>query len=663
MNLDQLSGLGQKRKEKLGILGIRSIKDLMMHMPSRYEWIESDLAEFHHNPGNIFHIEVFIKSVQQKPKYLLYEGYADQKRISILFFHQNYRRQTIRPNGSYFFVGRLKEWKGRLQMVNPTLAKSAAAEGRTYLPVYPLTKGITQPMLRGWIGEALKSHRLPNNENPVAFPDLITSEEALRQMHFPGSPEDFEMARKRLAADEIVRYQLAQRLTSERDRAGYAQPLSDLSPYLERLPFQLTEGQMTSLDEIRRDMASNRAMYRLLQGDVGSGKTVIAFLAMATAMEAGNQTAYLAPTEVLAKQVHEKAQAFFSDFGIPCALLTGATKKRERQAIMDRLKAGQTMALIGTHALFSDKLVFSRLHLIVTDEQHRFGVAQRATLHGKGRTADVLAMSATPIPRTLALTVYGEMDISTIQTRPEGRKPIKTYLIGPDKRRDAYEFMAREVGNDRRGFVICPLIEEGEEMENAPKSIEAVDQELTESLMPKTPHAILHGRMKKVEQDDVFQSFVSGRTPVLLSTTVVEVGIDVPKATVIFIESAERFGLAQLHQLRGRVGRSDRQSYCILICHSRSKKSIERMRVLVESQDGFEIAERDLALRGQGNLFGFEQHGSFGFRFFDLAMDRELWEQVDKELRSMDSAILASHAHFAREYLNNVKEVRNPVCE
>lgn len=662
MELGQLSGLGPKRIEKLKAIGVHSVEDLIKHVPRRYEWIETDLAAFKRHPEHLYHLEVLVVHVQQKPKYLIFEGVCDGQRISILFFHQNYRRQTICPNQTVYFEGRLKSWKGRLQMVNPLVARGPLAN-RTFLPIYPLTSGITQSMLRGWIEQVLGEMRFENEPMLLKGENLISLELAYRSIHFPVSMEAFEAARARLAAEEVFRYQLAQRLTSSKKRSGIRHLDVDLSAYLNALPFQLTKGQNDSLTEIRKDMESEQAMYRLLQGDVGSGKTVVAFLAMATAIESGYQTAYLAPTEVLAKQVYEKMRSFFEVSGVTCLLLTGSTKKKERERILALVREEKPIAVVGTHALFSDALVFRNLSLIVTDEQHRFGVAQRASLHGKGKSADLLAMSATPIPRTLAMTVYGEMAISSIRTRPQGRKPIKTYLIGPDRRMDAYGFLKREVSQNHRGFVVCPLIEEGEEAENGPQSIELLRRELRQSLLPEIPCGVLHGRMKKQEQDKAFRAFVEGDTPVLLSTTVVEVGVDVPEATVIFIESAERFGLAQLHQLRGRVGRSDRQSYCILICHTRSKNSIERMRVLVESQDGFEIAEKDLSLRGQGNLFGVEQHGSFGFQFFDYAYDQALWASIHCKIQELDEETLLSHAHYAKTYLDNLKEVRNTKCE
>ena len=662
MDLGRLSGLGQKRKEKLKGMGLVTVEDLIRHTPSRYEWIESDIAEYPNHPERIFQIAVVIVGVQQKPKYLRFDGVCNGRRIAILFFHQNYRRQTIRPNQTCYFQGRITAWKNQLQMVNPAVVKGPIDQ-KSFLPVYPLTKGITQTMLRKWIQEALKIMRW--NQTPTSLDEagLLPLDKAYQAIHFPTSMEEFEAARKRLAAEEVFRYQIAQRLTSSKERQGIVHAPVDLTPYLNALPFELTSGQRDALKEIRAEMQSQRAMYRLLQGDVGSGKTVVAFLAMATAVESGHQTAYLAPTEVLAKQVFAKMRSFFKGPEIPCFLLTGSTKKKEREEILRVLLESRPVAVVGTHALFSDELIFRDLSLVVTDEQHRFGVAQRASLHGKGKSADLLAMSATPIPRTLAMTVYGEMAISTIQTRPKGRKPIKTYLIGPDRRKDAYGFLGREVQKNHRGFVICPLIDPGEEEGQGPKSIESLRAEVKENLLPDVPCGILHGRLKKKDQEHAFRAFVDGDTPILLSTTVVEVGVDVPEATVIFIESAERFGLAQLHQLRGRVGRSDRQSYCVLVCHSRSKKTVERMRVLVESQDGFEIAEKDLALRGEGNLFGLEQHGSFGFRYFDFALDQALWTKINGMIEGFDAAMLAKHTHYAKAYLDNLKEVRNSECE
>ncbi len=659
MKLNRLSGLGQKRIEKLAGIGISNMADLLTHFPTRYEWVETDLGNYQENPKNSFQLEIFIESVQQKPKYLLFIGYADRVPIHILFFHQNYRKQSIRLNQSYRFQGKIQRWQNSLQMVNPILAKEIT-DKRVFLPVYRLPSGITQTMFRRWIRQGIEEESVFERDYSPFFGDQFGSHiEAIRTMHFPEAPSDLEGARKRLAAEEAVQYQLAQILTKQPNRPGIPHGDVDLTLLIKQLPFQLTEGQLQSLTEIRKDMLATRPMYRLLQGDVGSGKTVVAFLSMAISVLSGFQAAYLAPTEVLAKQVYEKAIPFFTQTAISCVLVTGSTKKKERAGIAERIKAGEGLAVFGTHALLSDNLEFGQLSLVVTDEQHRFGVSQRSKLQSKGPAVDVLAMSATPIPRTLALTLFGEMSLSVIRSLPAGRKPIRTYLVGPQKRKDAYGFLEREVEKGHRGFVVCPHIELGEESdESDPMSIEKLEGEIRHSLFTRTSHTTLHGRMKKDEQSSAMDAFKSGKAPVLLSTTVIEVGIDVPEATVIFVESAERFGLAQLHQLRGRVGRSDRQSYCVLICHSKSEKAIERMRVLVESQDGFEIAEKDLRLRGQGNLFGLEQHGSFGFTHLDLAIDQEIWETVRRSIAVMDQQKIHSFYSYARRYLDNLKEVR-----
>lgn len=658
MKLNRLSGLGQKRIEKLASMGILKLADLMNYFPSRYEWLETDLKNYHENSKNTFQLEVLIESVQQKPKFLQFQGFVDQVPIRIVFFHQNYRKQSILPNKTYRFQGKIQQWHNNLQMVNPILAKEITDE-RVFLPVYRLPSGITQTMFRRWMHQALKEESVYERDYSYFFGNEFgTHNEALRAMHFPVKPTDLERARKRLAAEEAVQYQLAQVLTKQPDRTGVAHKEVCLDPLIKQLPFQLTEGQAQSLTEIQKDMQSIHPMYRLLQGDVGSGKTVVAFLTMTISVLSGYQAAYLAPTEVLAKQVYKKAIPFFAQASIPCVLVTGSTKKKARAEISERIQSGESLVVFGTHALLSDNLAFGRLSLVVTDEQHRFGVAQRSKLQSKGPAVDVLAMSATPIPRTLALTLFGEMSLSMIHSLPAGRKPIRTYLVGPQKRKDAYGFLEREIEKGHRGFVVCPHIELGEEPEESdPMSIEKLEGEIQHNLLSHTSHATLHGRMKKDEQDSAMEAFTSGKSPILLSTTVIEVGIDVPQATVIFIESAERFGLAQLHQLRGRVGRSERQSYCILICHSKSEKAIERMRVLVESQDGFEIAEKDLRLRGQGNLFGLEQHGTFGFTHLDLAIDLELWEDVRRSIAGMDETTIHSYYTYARRYLDNLKEV------
>jgi ATP-dependent DNA helicase RecG len=660
MKLNRLSGLGQKRIEKLKEIGITNMADLLTHFPTRYEWIETSLEKYHENPKNSFQLEILIESVQQKPKYLLFSGFAEQIPIQIMFFHQSYRMRSIRPNQSYRFQGKIQKWKNKLQMVNPILAKEITDE-RVFLPVYRLPSGISQTMFRQWVRQSIEKESVFERDYSPFFGDQFGSHfEAIRTMHFPENPSNLEKARKRLAAEEAVQYQLAQMLTKQANRLGISHIDIEINQLTESLPFQLTDGQLKSISEIRTDMIAPQPMYRLLQGDVGSGKTVIAFLSMAISVLSGYQAAYLAPTEVLAHQVYEKAILFFEKASIPCALVTGSTKKKERAEIAERIKTGECLSVFGTHALLSDNLDFAHLSLVVTDEQHRFGVAQRSKLQSKGPAVDVLAMSATPIPRTLALTLFGEMSLSVIDSLPAGRKPIRTYLVGPQKREDAYGFLENEVEKGHRGFVVCPHIDLGDEPDDTdPMSIEKLEGEIQRALLSHTKHTTLHGRMKKDQQSRAMEAFKSGESPILLSTTIIEVGIDIPEATVIFIESAERFGLAQLHQLRGRVGRSDRQSYCILICHTKSEKAIERMRVLVESQDGFEIAEKDLKLRGQGNLFGLEQHGSFGFTHLDLAIDQEIWETVRQAISTMEEKRIQSFYTYARRHLDNLKEMRN----
>ena len=506
------------------------------------------------------------------------------------------------------------------------------------LPVYALSGGLTQLNLRKWMRQALALAETALPESlPLAIvqkcklPDRLT---ALKNIHFPSSWQALKEAQRRFIFEELFLLQcglLSYRAQNHDQRQGiqHAPDGEGLRQVLEHLPFSLTLQQEQAWQEIKADMEKEQPMHRILQGDVGSGKTVISALALAKAVENGYQGCIMAPTEILARQHFATLQEFLQPAGMRVALLVGGMRVKARRELLLNLELGLIDVLVGTHALLEEDVRFARLSLAVTDEQHRFGVEQRARLANKSAQApDVLVMTATPIPRTLALTVYGDLDISLMKGRPPGRKPVQTLCYNDSKRGEVYQGLLRQVEAGRQAYIVCPLIEESEALDV--RSAENVYSELTAGVLRHVPCALLHGRLKPAEKEAIMADFASGKTKVLVSTTVIEVGVNVPNATLMVIENAERFGLAQLHQLRGRVGRGSQQSYCVLLTGVDAPEALARLGVVRDSEDGFYLAEKDLEQRGVGQLFGLRQHGLPDLRIADIIRDTETIVEVRK---------------------------------
>jgi len=468
---------------------------------------------------------------------------------------------------------------------------------------------------------------------PVSFRHQYGLAEAAfsyEQIHFPTSMENMEIARRRLVFEELLLLQLGlfSIKGSNSGQNGIRFSPVDVSPLLNALPFRLTPAQERVFEEIRADMESERRMNRLIQGDVGSGKTVLAALAMYIAASSGYQSAFMVPTEILAEQHYRTIAPLFEKLGFRVGLLTGGLRNREKEAIKKEAGEGRLDVLIGTHAVLEDSTMFGNLGLVITDEQHRFGVRQRAKLSRKGENPDLLVMTATPIPRTLALVLYGDLDVSIVDSLPPGRKPIKTYVVDESMRDRVYQFIRKNIAEGRQAYIVCPLVEESEELEV--ESATGLVEKIRDDALKGLRVGLIHGRMKSAEKDDIMRKFSKGELHVLVSTTVIEVGVNVPNANIMVIENAERFGLAQLHQLRGRVGRGPHQSYCILFNQSRSEISRQRMEIMAKSTDGFVIAEKDLELRGPGDVFGVRQHGLPEFRIANLYRDMAVLKDVQK---------------------------------
>jgi len=572
--------------------------------------------------------------------------------LHLTFFNQGYVERAIKAGEEYIFFGAVEEQGRRRAMVNPIFER---ADKQSFtgciMPVYRLTAGISNHLLASLARQVLPCA----GELPETLPQQIRqahqlagAEFALKNIHFPENEEALSLARRRLAFEEL--FYLAVGLSCLKDRraqraAGWALPLRPKEEFLALLPFSPTQAQNRVMDQISADLTSGRPMDRLVQGDVGSGKTAVAAFAGWLCAKGGTQTALMAPTEVLAEQHFRSLSALLSPAGIRVGLLTGSMAAGEKKKVRAALAAGEIDFIVGTHALISDGVAFARLALIVADEQHRFGVAQRAALAAKGGAdapPHVLVMSATPIPRTLALIVYGDLDVSIIDQLPPGRTPISTYVVREDKRQRMYGFVRKQAEEGRQVYIICPAVEEGLE-EALPregpsldlKAVKTYAEKLQREVFPDLRLGILHGKMKPKEKEEAMSAFSSGQTQVLVATTVVEVGVDVPNASLIVIENAERFGLSQLHQLRGRVGRGQHPSHCVLITATRSREAMERLHVLASTTDGFQIAEEDLKARGPGDFFGDRQHGLPQMKLADLTGDMRLLTEAQEAAREL----------------------------
>ena len=658
--LTDFPGVGEVRAKKLEKLGLVRCADLISYFPRDYE----DRRQVYSIRSAPLGQKVCISAMAaehprlsriRKGLDLVKLKVVDQAgALHITFFNQGYVERALRAGEEYIFYGVVEEQGSRRTMVNPIFERVGKQNFTgCIVPVYPLTAGITNHLLCTLTQQAVAACA---QDMPETLPrgvrldhELAQAEFSYRNIHFPESFQALELARRRLTFEELFYLSAGLAMLKERrgDVLGCAIPSRPMEEFLGRLPFPLTGAQRRVMEEISRDMASGRPMNRLVQGDVGSGKTVVAAYAAWLAAGAGYQSALMAPTEVLSEQHFRSLSALLEPAGVRVGLLTGSITPAGKKKVRQALAAGEIDLIIGTHALLSQGVEFARLGLMVADEQHRFGVAQRAALAAKGDSPHVLVMSATPIPRTLALIIYGDLDVSVIDELPPGRTPVETYVVREDKRARMYNFVRRLVGEGRQVYIICPAVEENAEggTQNAEwegdgpaldlKAVTTYAKKLQTEVFPDLKVDFLHGKMKPREKEAVMAAFAAGETQVLVSTTVIEVGVDVPNAALIIIENAERFGLSQLHQLRGRVGRGKHQSYCVLITNTRSVEAMQRLRTLASTADGFKISEEDLKLRGPGDFFGSRQHGLPQMKLADLAGDMRLLSEAQDSARRL----------------------------
>ena len=659
--LTRLPGVGRRHAQRLARLGLRTAGDLLWHLPRRYEdrsrWkpIAALVA------GEVATVRATVLSAERVPtrtgrpvvRVVVGDGTG---RLDVVFFNQLFRLQQLRPGQPVLLSGRVEPGYRGWQMEHPEveLIEDGDAEPvhtARIVPVYPATEGLSQRWLRHlcWrvVGEL--AGRVPEIL-PAALRerlDLVERATALRHIHFPPGEEEWQAARRRLAFEEwfVMQVALARVRSQQRQEPGRAHKPDGprLARFLAGLPFSLTPAQARVIDEIRADMESPRPMRRLVQGDVGAGKTVIAAWAMVKAAESGAQAALMAPTEILAEQHARRLRELLRPAGLEVALLTGSQPAAERERVLAGLESGRLPVVVGTHALIQEPVRFADLSLVVIDEQHRFGVRQRALLQGKGRVPDLLVMTATPIPRTLALTLYGDLDLSVIDQLPPGRKPVRTLWLRERQRRRAYDLLAARVAAGEQGYVVCPLVDEPAAGAGATPAGSAEGELKAVTTWagyiarryPRLRVGVLHGRMPGADKERVMRAFEQGKLDVLVATTVIEVGVDVPNATVMIIEGADRFGLAQLHQLRGRVGRGDKEALCLLVADPRSEEGRLRLEALCRTHSGFEIAEFDLQLRGPGDFFGTRQHGLPALRIADPVRDAVLLRQAREAARRL----------------------------
>lgn len=631
-----VKGIGEKTQKGLAKLEIFTVQDLMEHYPRNYDVYGEIRSIQSLQEDETAVIEVSVVALPQKRKVrnltLVQCRVGDSTgTILLTWFNMPFVMNQLKMGSKYLLRGKVVRKNGLLQMDQPVFLTKENYQNNKYVmqPIYGLTFGITNNVIKKAVVQALKNAEFEKDYLPVELRKecrLIEYKSAIQKIHFPKNQQEMLEARRRIVFDEFFLFNLALNYLKKQKAVKISnfqmKAVKECEDMIASLPYQLTNAQMRVWKAIEQDLCSNQQMNRLVQGDVGSGKTVVAALALLQTAVNGFQGCMMVPTEVLAKQHLESLEEILEPFGIKVGLLVGSMTAKEKRLMYAQIKENEVQIVVGTHALIQEKVEYANLGLVVTDEQHRFGVKQREALSNKGKEPHILVMSATPIPRTLALILYGDLDVSTIDELPSNRLPIKNCVVNTNYRPKAYEFIAKEIAAGRQAYVICPMVEESDNMEA--ENVVDYTEKLAHELPPAYVVAYLHGKMKPKEKNEIMERFARGDIHVLVSTTVIEVGVNVPNATVMMIENAERFGLAQLHQLRGRVGRGGHQSYCIFINGSNSKESQKRLEVLNHSNDGFHIANEDLKLRGPGDMFGIRQSGMLEFKLADIYKDADI---------------------------------------
>lgn len=666
-SITDLKGIGPRKAEAFGKLGLFSMHDVLYHFPRKYRDYSKTSCIMGAKHGDYVALELKLKSdpklarVRRGLDITTARAFDQSGEITLAWYNQPYRMKAVVAGECVYACGRVDRMHG-VKMINPSIYRELPG----ILPVYPVCAGLSQKLLRDTVKAALEGCSEGIEESlPASMRQkygLIGLYDALRGLHFPGNMEEIKAARQRLAFEDTLMFSLTLSMM-QYSLPKREQPLKlegTMSSFIKLLPFEPTNAQLKAMEEIRRNLAGERLMNRLLQGDVGSGKTAVALYSMYAAMKNGKQAALMAPTEILAAQHYTTLCEIFGAENV--AYLKGGMKKAEREAELARIADGTAKAVTGTHALLQGDVEFHDLGMVITDEQHRFGVKQRAVIGAKG-AADVLIMSATPIPRTLAMILYGDLSVSCIDELPPGRKPVATRLVPEHKRQDMYKFIEEQAKAGQQAYIVCPLVEGSDALDDVQSAVELYE-ELKKQL--SVPVGLLHGQMSNAAKEKAAEAFRRGETGVLVATTVIEVGVDVPNATIMAIENADRFGLAQLHQLRGRVGRGDKRSYCFLLSGDSSEAAQQRLSTLVKTNSGFEIAETDLMMRGPGEFLGKKQHGISEFAAASLAMDisvmkeaKDAAEEILSDRQAMAEASPLMHRAWSRLEAMNGEIARN----
>ena len=666
--LEQLKGIGEKTAKLFSKLHIETVEDLLNYYPRDYETFHECVSIADSSIGQV---QAIMGTVCGMPNVKKVRNLTimnvlikdNSGGMQLTFFNMPYLKNVLRNNTTFVFRGIIQAKGAAKIMEQPRMYKPEEYRGllKNIQPRYGLTKGLSNQTILKAMNQAINNHPIKDEKYPeyiIQKYQLLPYRDALQNIHFPKNYEVLTEARKRIVFDEFFDFLYYMRENKEQSEQLINEyqmiETADTVRFLEQLPFMLTKAQKKVWAEIRSDLNSAYCMNRLIQGDVGSGKTIIAVLALLMCVSNGYQGAMMAPTEVLATQHYEDLCSFVEKYHIALkpALLVGSMTAKEKRETYARIESGEVNLVIGTHAVIQDRVVFKNLALVVTDEQHRFGVRQREVLANKGKNPHVLVMSATPIPRTLAIILYGDLQISVIDELPANRLPIKNCVVNTSFRKKAYEFIEAEVRKGRQAYVICPMVDEGEmdDLENVVEYAEKLRNALPQDIQIAT----LHGKMRPADKNRIMDEFSKHNIDVLVSTTVIEVGINVPNSTVMMVENAERFGLAQLHQLRGRVGRGEHQSYCIFISTKDNKETMERLNILNQSNDGFHIASEDMKLRGPGDLFGIRQSGEFAFRMADIYSDANVLKMASEAVNFvMDGNISEEEYHGLKEFLKN----------
>ncbi|MDU5881169.1 MAG: ATP-dependent DNA helicase RecG [Clostridium perfringens] len=666
-----VKGVGPKLKERLNKVGIFTVLDLLLYFPRDYEFLNDDISL----NGDTSDEKAILKckvqsygsSIRTRNGKTLTTINFTYNNLKVIgkWFNQPYIKRNFILGNEYNLMGRFKKVNNTLEVINPLIPCKEANKSEI-LPIYTLKNGLTNKILVKLINEILKNMIIKENlpDEIVKKYKLISLDKAIRSIHFPEGRGELQSAINRLKFQELFTYSLKiimMKAHIKKENSGISFKMSPLLKDLkESLPYTLTNAQSRTLREILLDQKRNIAMNRLVQGDVGSGKTLVALISMFNVYMNGYQTVLMAPTEILANQHYAEAKKYLDKFGVDIELLTGSTKEKEKKRIKEKIASGKEIMLIGTHALIQDDVELNNLGLVVTDEQHRFGVEQRSRLINKNKRVDVLVMTATPIPRTLSLYLYSDLDISIIDELPPGRKPIDTMLVDMNQRMKAYNFALKEVEKGRQFYIVSPLIEENEKLNL--NSVEKIYEELKNGIFKDIRIEILHGKMAGKDKDKIINTFKNGEIKGIISTTVIEVGVNVPNSTMMIIENAERFGLAQLHQLRGRVGRGEHKSYCILIANTKNDITRRRMELMTESSDGFYIAEEDLKLRGAGEVFGMRQHGDEGFILANVVDDINILKCANHEAKLIVNNINEDNKKLCTEIMRGIERNSRYIC-